>query len=135
MERALRDLVRQRAGNRCEYCRLHQDHLLFTLQVEHIVAKKHRGTDDEENLALACDRCNLHKGTDLTGIDPETNQIVILFHPRLQNWHEHFFLDDLEITGKTATGRATVQLLNMNAARRVNLRARLRRRGELTVGD
>jgi hypothetical protein len=90
MDAALRELVRQRAGNRCEYCRLHQHHSPFVLQIEHIVARKHGGNDDSSNLALACDRCNLHKGSDLTGIDPETNQIVALFHPRTQSWIEHF---------------------------------------------
>ena len=83
MEVDIRELVRQRAGNRCEYCRLRQEHSSLVLQIEHIVARKHGGLDDPPNLVLACDRCNLHKGPNLTGIDPETNQIATLFHPRL----------------------------------------------------
>ena len=35
MDPALRELVRQRAEDRCEYCRLHQDHSPFSLQVRH----------------------------------------------------------------------------------------------------
>ena len=30
--------------------------------IEHIVPRNHGGTDDIENLALACDRCNGEKG-------------------------------------------------------------------------
>ena len=83
--------VRERAQNTCEYCHLHQDDSpLAALHVEHIIPKIHGGTDGLENLALACIDCNLHKGTNLTGIDPETDTVTKLFHPRRQNWNEHF---------------------------------------------
>ena len=69
--------MRNRAGNRCEYCQLRQeDSPLAALHVEHIVPKTHGGTDDLENLALACIDCNLHKGPNLTGIDPERDQVT-----------------------------------------------------------
>jgi hypothetical protein len=119
----LREMVRRRAGDRCEYCRLPQHALPdITFHVEHIVAIQHGGTDDTENLGLACDRCNSHKGTNLTAIDPLTKNIVRVFDPRRHNWHEHFGQVNYEIVGLSETGRATVQLLNMNAARRVQLR-------------
>ena len=83
MSPATKAAVRERAHHRCEYCRLHQDDSpLAALHVEHIIPRVHGGTDDFENLALACIDCNLHKGTNLTGIDPETNQVTELFHPR-----------------------------------------------------
>ncbi len=131
MDADLRELVRERAGYRCEYCRLRQEHSPFVLQVEHIVPRKHGGDDDPSNLALACDRCNLHKGSNLSGIDPETKQVVSLFHPRSQSWHEHFTLQDLYIVGLTSCGRATVRVLNMNAPRRIRLRATLQERDKL----
>ena len=130
MNAALRDSVRLRAENRCEYCRLAQRHSPLALQVEHIIAKQHRGTDDPVNLALACDRCNLHKGPNLSGIDPATGQIVTLFNPRTQVWQEHFTLEGAAIVGTTSTGRATVQLLDMNAPRRLRLRTALISRDE-----
>lgn len=133
MEADIREWVRQRAGNRCEYCRLRQEHSVLVLQIEHIVARKHGGNDEPSNLALSCDRCNLHKGPNLSGIDPETKHVVTLFHPRLQAWHEHSGLEGAHIVGLTACGRATVRVLNMNAARRVRLRAGLQQRGELDV--
>ena len=86
----IRAEVRDRAHNACEYCHLHQDDSpLAALHVEHIIPKIHGGTDDLDNLALACIDCNLHKGTNLTGIDSQTNTVTELFHPRGQNWNEH----------------------------------------------
>jgi hypothetical protein len=88
---AIRELVRDRAGHRCEYCQLRQEDLPFsTFQVEHIIPRKHGGADDPDNLALACDRCNLSKGTNLAGIDPETGELTALFNPRTLSWDEHF---------------------------------------------
>jgi len=82
MDTTIRDLVRRRAGGRCEYCRLKQVHLPFsTFHIEHIIPRKHGGNDDPSNLALACDRCNAHKGSNLTGIDPDTGALIPLFNP------------------------------------------------------
>jgi hypothetical protein len=128
MEPTLRDLVRRRAGNRCEYCQLRQEHLPFTtFHVEHIIPRKHGGDDDPRNLALACDRCNAHKGSNLTGIDPDTGMIVPLFNPRLHSWEDHFMLANVTIVGLTAMGRTTVRVLQMNDTRRLRLRAMLTR--------
>lgn len=132
MDAALRNMVRQRAGNRCEYCGIPQDHVPFAaFHVEHIVARQHGGGDDSSNLALACHHCNLHKGPNLTGIDPVTGQIVRLFHPRQQAWDAHFALRGVTIVGLTPTGRATVDVLNMNSLGRLELRAELKARGLL----
>lgn len=131
MDPSLRERVRNRAGHRCEYCRLRQAYSQYVLQVEHVLPRKHGGTDDVSNLALACDRCNLHKGSDLAGIDRETAQIVPLFNPRTQVWSEHFALDGPHVAGLSPCGRATIRVLNMNAPRRVLLRAALLERGEL----
>ena len=119
----LRSLVRQRAGDRCEYCRLTQGtSALGPLQIEHVVARQHGGSDDPENLALACDRCNLHKGTNLTTLDPESGLVVPLFNPRSDDWAQHFRIDHGWIVGLTPVGRGTARLLNMNAEGRVQLR-------------
>ena len=75
--------------------------------------------------ALACWRCNLHKGPNLTAIDPAGGDVVALFHPRRDAWEAHFVQQSGSILGLTRVGRATVQLLNMNAPRRVALRLAL----------
>ena len=117
-------LVRARAGNRCEYCHLHQDQSpLAVLHIEHIIPKKHGGSDDLENFALACIDCNLHKGPNLTGIDPETDEITELFHPRNHLWADHFQWEGIYIVGRTSIGRTSVRVLNMNSEDQLALRS------------
>jgi hypothetical protein len=125
MDATTRQLVRQRAGLRCEYCRVPQHAVDLTFHVEHIVAKQHGGSDAPDNLSLACDRCNLAKGPNLSAIDSVTRQVVRLFHPRQDAWADHFELSQDRILGRTPIGRATVQLLQMNSVRRRELRERL----------
>lgn len=132
MDAATRELVRKRAGERCEYCGLHQKHSELIHHVEHIVARQHGGSEDPDNLALACHRCNLHKGPNLTGIDPSTEQIVPLFHPRHDRWSEHFLFEGVHIVGTSAVGRATVQVLAMNDARRQEVRREVLKNDDLT---
>ena len=119
----IRQMVRKRAGDACEYCRLPQ-HLspMAALQIEHIVPMKHGGSSESDNLALACISCNLHKGSNLTGIDPVTDEITPLFNPREESWEEHFVVTGIEIQGKTSVGRVTVRVLNMNSADRLVVR-------------
>jgi hypothetical protein len=93
--------------------------------IEHIVPRQHGGSDDPSNLALACFHCNQHKGPNLTGIDPNTDQITPLFHPRAQHWHEHSALEGTEIRGLTPTGRTTVRVLAMNSDIQLEFRAQL----------
>jgi hypothetical protein len=131
MDAAVRHHVRERAGNRCEYCRLAQAVYDLPFHVEHIVASQHLQDDDPSNLAFACDRCNLHKGTNLVTIDHESGNRVDLFNPRNDSWDEHFMFVGAEIVGLTPTGRATARLLNMNSERRLLLRKRLLAAGEM----
>jgi hypothetical protein len=131
MDDVQRHSVRQRAGNRCEYCRLRQGQFPFgQFHIEHIVPRKHGGTDDVMNLALACHHCNLHKGTNVAGFDPQTGEMTPLFHPRKQRWSEHFAMAGGEIVGLTAIGRTTVEVLVMNAPGRIRLRIELGVLGE-----
>jgi hypothetical protein len=124
MDAATRRLVRARAGGRCEYCGLPQEALpLATFHVEHIIAKQHGGLDDPDNLALSCHHCNLHKGPNLTGIDPDTGRIVPLFHPRRDVWTDHFDRQGVVIVGSSPTGQATVRVLAMNAQAQLDARS------------
>ncbi len=129
MKRSVRALVRDRAANRCEYCGVPQDLWGARLQIEHVIAQQHASDDDPSNLALACDRCNLLKGPNLSSIDPETGAIVRLFNPREHSWAEHFGFQGTLIVGRTPEGRATVSLLRMNERQRVRVRHLLLRLG------
>jgi len=132
MDAATREEGRRRAENRCEYCLLQQEYSRLAHHIEHIVAQQHGGGDTLDNLALACNRCNRHKGPNLTGIDQASGNVVRLFHPRRDQWTAHFSFRGARIEGVTPTGRATVQVLSMNASRRLELRSRLLARGLLT---
>ena len=122
MDAATKALVRQRADERCEYCRIPQEIVPVSHHVEHIRARQHHGSDDPDNLALACDRCNAYKGPNLTTVSEVSQKIVELFHPREHDWDEHFKEEDGIIVGLTEIGQATVCLLKMNDSRRVELR-------------
>jgi HNH endonuclease len=136
MDRAVRQTVRERAGFRCEYCKLWQhDGVTIQFHVEHIRPRQHGGDDSMQNLALACSNCNWNKGPNLSAIDPQTDLTTRLFHPRLDQWSAHFALQELEIVGLTDVGRATVRLLQMNAPEQLDVRGELRDRGELTLDD
>lgn len=124
MDAALRAFVVNRAGGRCEYCRLHRDDDDFlSFHIEHIIAKQHGGKTDSDNLCWACSECNWAKGPNLVGIfDGKLNP---LFHPRKQNWHRHFRWEQTTLVGKTFSGRVTVQVLNINETSRIMLRENL----------
>ncbi|MBM3890146.1 MAG: HNH endonuclease [Verrucomicrobia bacterium] len=125
MDPATNQLVRERAGNRCEYCRLPQAFSDLRFHVEHVIARQHGGSDLPNNLALACPECNYQKGTNLTGLDPDTGQVTPLFNPRHDHWAEHFSIEDGVVTGKTPMGRTTAWLLEMNRGDRLRLRGLL----------
>mgnify|MGYP002626458909 CR=1 FL=1 len=123
IDQATREKVRHRAGLCCEYCHLTEAHSpVARLQIEHIRLKKHGGTDDVANLALACIDCNLSKGSNLTGIDPQTDSVTTLFNPRTQQWEDHFARIGFRIEGVTEVGRTTVRVLNMNSEGRLRVR-------------
>jgi hypothetical protein len=122
MDARQRQRVRQRAAGRCEYCRLRQEQEPLPFHVEHVTPRQHGGKDALENLALACHHCNLHKGPNLSGLDPLTAELTRLFHPRLDDWNEHFSRRGGRIVGLSPVGRTTVHLLRVNAPGRLQLR-------------
>jgi hypothetical protein len=122
MDEATKEAVRRRAAGVCEYCHLPEAHVLTRFTVEHVIPRKHGGSDDPRNLAYACLRCNLHKGTDLAGLDPRTRKLTRLFSPRRQLWTRHFRYVGATLLGKTAVGRTTALVLNVNDPPRVRLR-------------
>jgi hypothetical protein len=98
---------------------------VLTFPVDHVVARQHRGATELDNLALSCVRCNAHKGPNLSGIDPHSDRLVRLFHPRRDRWMDHFALHGPFIEGLTDIGRATIEVLTMNDPDYVALRESL----------
>jgi 5-methylcytosine-specific restriction endonuclease McrA len=121
----LRSLVRERARERCEYCLFPDTAGFYPHEIDHVIAEKHGGRTIEDNLCLSCWVCNRHKGSDLTSIDPQTEAITPLFHPRRDRWEDHFRLAGGVIEGTTPQGRTTARMLHFNDPDQVELRAAL----------
>lgn len=112
----LRQRVVTTARRRCGYCLTSQTVVGFPMHIEHIIPEALGGSSAEENLWLACPLCNGYKGVQTHATDPLTGAQVLLFNPRMGNWHEHFAwsADGTLIIGKTPVGRATVVALRLN---------------------
>ena len=119
MARLLRAQVWLRAGSRCEYCQIPQELIDAGHEIDHIIAEKHHGLTTLENLGLACFPCNNHKGPNIAGIDPQSGQMTRLFHPRFDDWSEHFAWHAATLQGLTAIGRTTIDVLAINLDHRV----------------
>ncbi|MGH7193966.1 MAG: HNH endonuclease [Candidatus Saccharimonadales bacterium] len=130
--RALRRRVRDRADNRCEYCLHPAAFSCAPFVCEHVRPHASGSGDTFAELAGACPACNSHKYDKIRAADPKTGRVVPLFDPRGQNWLRHFAwsVDFLIVRGRTATGRATVECLNLNRHELVNLRRALLAIGE-----
>jgi len=98
-----------RANYRCEYCRKELQGNNY--EVDHIVPVSLGGSDNLENLAFSCARCNRNKGARVIFIDPISRQAHRLFNPRTQRWDVHFKSVGDEVIGKTRIGSATAALL------------------------
>ena len=122
---AVRDLVRQRAGGKCEYCHVLERWQYIPFTVDHVVPLVAGGADDPDNLALACFHCNRRKADRVTVLEPDSGIQVRLFNPRQDEWSAHFAwsADRLQIIGLTTMGRATVAALELNRERVIRIRA------------
>ena len=117
-------LVRERAQGCCEYCLSQESHATQGFSIEHIRPLHAGGDTTADNLALACQGCNNFKYNKTTAHDPVSSQVVPLFHPRRDSWHEHFVWnhDCTCIIGLTPIGRATITALHLNRDGVINLR-------------
>lgn len=120
----LRLLVKERAQGCCEYCICQEAYGPDEFSDDHIIPLAAGGKSNEQNLARACQRCNNFKYDKTHAIDPITRESVPLFHPRKDDWREHFaWSDDYTImVGLTPTGRATIAELDLNREGVVNQR-------------
>jgi 5-methylcytosine-specific restriction endonuclease McrA len=129
MDAALQQAVRERAKHRCEYCHFPAEFAELPFHHDHVIAQQHGGETVFDNLALACCYCNRFKGPNLSSVDPVSNQVVQLFHPRQEQWDEHFSWNGPVLNGKTATGRATIRALRLNRSDAVAVRQLLMQEG------
>ena len=125
VSRRLRRQIWADAQGRCGDCLCPQSLLPEPLFIEHICPRAGGGETVRENLWLSCWNCNTRKGSRTHARDPLTGRIVSLFNPRTQPWNRHFrwVRGGLEIRGRTPTGRATVEALDLNNELVVAVRA------------
>jgi hypothetical protein len=126
-----RRIVREKAQFRCEYCHADERWQFIRFTIDHIIPQSVGGSDEIDNLALACRNCNERRGNRSEGQDPETGQIVPIFNPRQDVWAGHFAWDAatrLRVVGRTVTGRATNELLDLNDDRHNGVVLRIRQR-------
>lgn len=122
VSKLVRALVIERAGNRCEYCRVPQFLTNYDFHIEHITGIQHGGSSSIDNLAWCCAFCNWKKGPNIATLLDSSNKIVPLFHPRTQNWFDHFEVKNGLIVSKTNIGKATAKLLEFNLPERIEIR-------------
>lgn len=125
----IRQVVAGRANNICEYCLMTEEDAYFRFQVEHIISRKHGGSLELENLALACVFCNRYKGSDIASLKPGTSELIRFYNPRVDRWREHFHLNGVLIESLTEIGEATIRILQMNHDEQILERQVLERRG------
>jgi hypothetical protein len=125
VDKAIDQIVRERARGLCEYCHAPQALYPERFQIDHVVARQHGGPTSPENLALCCIECNRRKGPNLAGIDPVISTRSDLFDPRRDDWNEHFLGHGVTLVGRTEKGRATVTVLDINRPPRVLVRETL----------
>jgi hypothetical protein len=112
-------IVRERAEFICEYCHSSERLSASRFTLDHILPVSLGGSDDVDNLALACRRCNERRYNFVKAIDPQTQEVVSIFDPRRQLWSEHFVWinNATEIKGVTSIGRATCDRFDLNDLR------------------
>jgi len=125
----MREQVRQRAADCCEYCQMPQAQTQLPHEADHIRSLKHGGATSLENLCWACALCNGFKGSDIATYVPGTTELTRLFNPRLDHWHSHFSWQNAVLFPGTVIAAATIGLLRINSDRRLSHRQLLIRCG------
>ena len=116
ISKALCARVAAQARHRCGYCLVAESIVGTPMELDHLIPESLGGLTEEDNLWLACSLCNDSKSCRIAFEDPASGEVVRLFNPRHQDWHEHFRWseDACLIVGLTPIGRATVVALHLN---------------------
>ena len=117
--------VRSHFAGRCAYCQTPEELTVVIFEIEHIIPRSADGQTTFHNLCLACPTCNRYKSNRQTAPDLLTGAEVALFHPHNQIWRHHFAwsAEATELIGLTATGRATIELLQINRPQMLRIRS------------
>jgi len=116
ISKALKQKVKNRAKELCEYCLANSRFSWHPFPIDHILPESKSGKTIFENLANTCQNCNGGKYNKTNAYDPISKILTPLFNPRMDEWPTHFQWNDefTHVIGITPKGRATVVALNMN---------------------
>jgi 5-methylcytosine-specific restriction endonuclease McrA len=92
-----RSAIYARDGHKCQYCGATRK-----LTIDHVIPKSKGGSDDWDNLVVACSSCNIKKGDkylEHTGMklarrpmQPRTHLDVAISQINITEWREYCFL-------------------------------------------
>jgi hypothetical protein len=114
LNQELRRLVAKRANYLCEYCIISEKDTILGCAIDHIISIKHGGLSNIDNLAYCCVYCNRFKGSDIGSIIVDKKVFFRFYHPRWDNWEEHFMLNNSVIDPLTEIGEVTARILGFN---------------------
>lgn len=120
----LREEVKLRANNCCEYCKSQDKYSPTSFTIDHIIPKNLDGNSDLENLAYACFLCNRLKSNKLKSFDTNSEKWIPLFNPRKDIWEENFAWseDATKIIGTSIIGKCTINELKLNREKLIEYR-------------
>ena len=122
-----REQVRKRAGLACEYCGVTETDAGGELTLDHIQPQAQGGSDEIENLALCCSRCNGYK----SDYWPQGADALHLWNPRQDAAEKHFLeLADGRLYALTDAGALTLARLRLNRPALIANRLQKGRRNE-----
>jgi hypothetical protein len=121
----LRCRVAERANFSCEYCLIPESSTYIGCEIDHVISRKHGGTNDFENLAYACLYCNRYKGSDIGSILPSSSKLIRLYSPRKDLWNDHFIQNGAIIKPITDIAEVTINILKLNLHDRILEREQL----------
>ena len=92
-----RNAIYQRDGHKCQYCGATR-----RLTIDHVIPKSKGGSDDWDNLVVACSRCNTKKGDTMleqSGLKlvkkpsrPRTHLDLTISQSKNEDWKEYCFI-------------------------------------------
>lgn len=121
--KSTRAKVKIRAEDSFEYCLINEAFSVIGFEVDHIIPIKHGGGSDLGNLAYSCAICNYYKGSDVATVFLPDKNPIRLFHPRADQWKDHFEWDrEGMLIAKSPVGAATIKVLKLNQPERITER-------------
>ncbi|WP_207064086.1 HNH endonuclease [Motiliproteus sp. SC1-56] len=99
MRKDPRHHIYERDNWTCQYCgrggiESFEDWNEAWLAIDHIMPKKHGGSDEESNLVVACHTCNSVKAAEMCSSIAEAKEIIARKNEGRKRWFQKFVAND-----------------------------------------